>query len=158
MLALALTLLIAQVPAGPSGSGRQDYATYCASCHGADLRGTVDGPNIRGVGAADVDFMLQTGRMPAAVPWIEIGHRGAQLPQHTIDALVTYVTSVEPGGEPIPWVTTGGNLRHGEELYRQNCEHCHGVYAQGAYIGGNEWAPSLRETSVTQVAEAIRIG
>ena len=78
------------------------YQQTCASCHGADLRGGVNAPSLRGVGAADVDFWVGTGRMPAAVPWIQVEHRGAQLPQETIDAIVAYVTSVQPGGEPIP--------------------------------------------------------
>jgi ubiquinol-cytochrome c reductase cytochrome c subunit len=110
------------------------------------------------VGPADVDFMVSTGRMPAAVPWIEVGHRGAQLPQATIDAIVAYVTSVQPGGPPIPVVIAGGNLERGRELFRENCLHCHGAEAGGASIGGNEWAPSLEHATVTQVGEAIRVG
>jgi ubiquinol-cytochrome c reductase cytochrome c subunit len=145
-------------PPGPGGAGRKPYLQYCASCHGADLRGGPNAPSIRGVGPADVDFMVSTGRMPAAVPWIEVGHRGAQLPQATIDAIVAYVTSVQPGGPPIPVVIAGGNLERGRELFRENCLHCHGAEAGGASIGGNEWAPSLEHATVTQVGEAIRVG
>ena len=96
--------------------------------------------------------------MPAAVPWIEVGHRGAQLPQATIEAIVAYVTAVAPGGPPIPVVIAGGDPVRGLQLFRENCMHCHGVGATGAYIGGAEWAPSLEHATVTQVAEAIRVG
>ncbi len=96
--------------------------------------------------------------MPAAVPWIEVGHRGAQMPQATIDAIVAYVTSVQPGGLPIPIVFDGGDPARGQELFRENCAHCHGVEAQGAAIGDRQWAPSLSHATVTQVAEAVRLG
>ncbi len=139
-------------------AGKTAYEQACASCHGADLRGGVNAPSLRGVGAADVDFWVGTGRMPAAVPWIQVEHRGAQLPQGTIDAIVAYVTSVQPGGDPIPQVAAGGDLRRGRALFEQNCEHCHGAGGGGASIGYADWAPSLHRATITQVAEAIRIG
>ncbi len=139
-------------------AGQAAYQQACASCHGTDLRGGANAPSLRGVGAADVDFWVGTGRMPAAVPWVQVGHRGAQLPQETIDAIVAYVVSVQPGGEPIPEVAANGDLGRGRALFEQNCEHCHGVSGNGASIGGNEWAPSLHQATITQVAEAVRIG
>jgi ubiquinol-cytochrome c reductase cytochrome c subunit len=139
-------------------SGKLDYETRCASCHGEDLRGGVNAPSLRGAGAAYVDFELQTGRMPAAVPWIEVGHRGPQLTQATIARIEAYITSVAPGGTPIPEIETGGNLHRGRELYDQNCQSCHGIDGDGASIGGSLWAPTLHDASVTQVAEAIRVG
>jgi len=154
-LALGLAAVLALASAPP---GKLPYDTYCASCHGADLRGTTNGPSLRDAGAADVDFQLVTGRMPAAVPWIEVGHRGQQLPDATIKAIEAYVAAVAPGGPPIPVVTAGGDVSNGREVYVQNCRHCHGVDADGASVGGAEWAPSLHRTSITQVAEAIRVG
>jgi ubiquinol-cytochrome c reductase cytochrome c subunit len=96
--------------------------------------------------------------MPAAVPWIEVGHRGAQLPQATINALVAYVVSVEPGGPPVPVVVTNGDATRGQTLFRENCMHCHGAAASGAAIGDRQWAPALQNATITQVAEAIRVG
>jgi ubiquinol-cytochrome c reductase cytochrome c subunit len=55
-------------------------------------------------------------------------------------------------------VATGGNLSAGHQLFEQNCEHCHGIGANGASIGDLAWAPTLHRASVTQVAEAIRVG
>ena len=141
-----------------AAAGAMLYTQFCSSCHGADLRGGVNAPSIRGAGAARVDFWVSTGRMPAAVPWIEEGHRTTQFTQDQINAITAYVTSVEPGGEPIPRIDATGNARDGRKLYEQNCEHCHGVYGEGASIGSNEWAPSLHEASIVQIAEAIRTG
>jgi ubiquinol-cytochrome c reductase cytochrome c subunit len=138
--------------------GHSAYLQQCAACHGVDLRGGPNAPNIRGVGPADVDFWVGTGRMPAAVPWIEVGHLRPRLSQATIDALVAYVVSVQPGGPPIPIVVTNGNATHGMTLFRENCMHCHGATGSGAAIGDRQWAPALERATIVQVAEAIRVG
>ncbi len=82
--------------------------------------------------------------------------RGACSP--TIAAIEAYAHALDPSGPPIPEVTAGGELHHGRAVFEQNCEHCHGVDGGGASVGGNQWAPALHDTSITQVAEAIRIG
>ena len=51
-----------------------------------------------------------------------------------------------------------GDAAHGRQLFLENCMHCHGVNAEGAAIGANEWAPSLAQASLTQIAEAVRLG
>jgi ubiquinol-cytochrome c reductase cytochrome c subunit len=143
----------------PARTGRALYAQYCAACHGTDLRGGAAAPTLIGAGAERADFWISTGRMPAAVPWLEVSHRGEQpYLSATQEALiVAYVASVSPG-PPIPIVLTNGDPARGRELFRQNCMHCHGVDASGAGIGGANWAPSLANATVTQVAEAIRTG
>ncbi len=159
--ALALTLVLGAIPAEepnpPPSYGKQLYITSCATCHGSNFNGTAKGPPLRGVGMAAVDFYLVTGRMPAAVPWLEVGHRGQQLPSGDIRAIEAYLAPV--AGDPqIPIVTTGGNRERGRQLYALNCEHCHGVQGNGGAFGGLEFIPSLHLASITQVAEAIRIG
>lgn len=151
-------LLLAVMLGPPTTDGRLAYQQHCASCHGSDMRGGERAPSIRGVGAADVDFMVTSGRMPAAVPWVEPDHHVAQLPQTEIAAIVAYVTSVQPGGPPIPLVLANGDARHGEKLFHENCMHCHGVDARGASIGDRQWAPPLDRAPVVQIAEAIRVG
>jgi ubiquinol-cytochrome c reductase cytochrome c subunit len=154
---LLLGLVVTATP--EQVAGKLSYQTRCASCHGTDLRGGINAPSLRGVGAADLDFWMVTGRMPAAVPWIEVGHRGQQISTREVRAIEAYVTSVAPGGPPIPEIATGGNLAHGRALFTQNCQQCHGVNANGASIGDNgAWAPSLHAASITQVAEAVRVG
>ena len=160
LLAPLFAAVLAGVPPDtPQGPGRDVYAQYCASCHGVDLRGGRKAPTLRGVGAAGADFWVSTGRMPAAVPWLQVTHRGVQpyLTPEQQDSVVRYVASVAPG-PPIPAVVTGGNADHGRALFEQNCMHCHGVDAAGGSIGRVGWAPSLDRATVVQVAEAIRIG
>ena len=150
-------VLAASMPTGDAAAGKLAYQTRCASCHGEDLRGGVNAPSLRGAGAADLDFWMVTGRMPAAVPWVQVGHRGQQISSREIAAIEAYVTSVAPGGPPIPEVASGDPVR-GRELFAENCEHCHGIAAVGASIGDRAWAPTLHPASITQVAEAIRVG
>ena len=155
-----LATVLAQVPTDtPHGDGRAVYEQYCASCHGVDLRGGTKAPTLLGVGAAAADFYVTTGRMPAAVPWLEVGHRGQQpyLTPEQQDAVVRYVAAAAPG-PPIPVVITNGDALRGRTLFEQNCMHCHGVDASGGAIGRGDWAPALDRATVTQVAEAIRIG
>lgn len=152
-----LAAILATATPAPNAAGALAYAQHCATCHAADLGGGPDGPPIRGVGAAAVDFMLQTGRMPAAAPNIEIEDRKPQLSETTIAQIEAYIAAVAPGGPAIPQVVVGDPTR-GQTLYEQNCEHCHGVYAGGAPLGAAAWAPTLHDTSITQVAEAMRIG
>jgi ubiquinol-cytochrome c reductase cytochrome c subunit len=153
-----LIVLLGAIMALTPANGHAAYLQQCAACHGVDLRGGPNAPTIRGVGAADVDFFVSTGRMPAAVPWIEVGDRGASLPPPTIKALVAYVVSVQPGGPPIPIVASGGNVMHGQTLFRENCMQCHGATVAGGAIGDQQWAPSLHSATTTQIAEAIRVG
>ena len=146
-------------PDAPRGAGLGVYTSYCASCHGADLRGGPKGPSLRGAGAAGADFWVSTGRMPAAVPWLQVAHRGQQpyLTPEQQDLVVRYVASAAPG-PPIPRVIANGDPERGRALFQQNCMHCHGVDMRGGSIGRVDWAPSLDRATVTQVAEAIRIG
>ena len=65
-------------PVTSAVQGRAPYLQYCATCHGTDLRGGLNAPSLRGVAAADVDFMLSTGRMPAPEP------------QNDLDDIATY--------------------------------------------------------------------
>jgi ubiquinol-cytochrome c reductase cytochrome c subunit len=143
----------------PKAGGKELYTQYCSSCHGVDLRGGTNAPSLIGAGAADVDFWVSTGRMPAAVPWLQVGHRGEQPYLSPVEEslIVRYVAAVSPG-PPIPLVITGGDPERGRALFQQNCQHCHGVAADGASIGGSTWAPSLAHATVTQLAEAIRVG
>ena len=143
----------------PDGPGRQLYTENCSACHGADLRGGPNAPTLIGVGAADVDFWVSTGRMPAAVPWLQVAHRGLQPYLSPADeaSIVSYVAAASPG-PPIPFVVTSGDKARGRLLFQENCQHCHGVDGSGGAIGGTDWAPSLSNATITQVAEAIRVG
>ena len=159
---IALALWLATLTNVPASFGAQLYTTYCASCHGAQAWGSQYAPNLHGVGTAALDFYLVTGRMPAAVPWLEVEHRGERsgqaLDPDVIAAIEDYLAPVVAGGPTIPIVVANGDMEHGRKLYALDCMQCHGVKALGGAIGDIEWAPELGKASITQVAEAVRVG
>ncbi|MGH2573670.1 MAG: cytochrome bc1 complex diheme cytochrome c subunit [Actinomycetota bacterium] len=163
VLAAVPTLLIVGPRAGgqtaATEEGRELFATGCASCHGVAGGGTANGPPLVGVGPASVDFMLSTGRMPLGDPTQQPTRQAPRYTEEEITALVAYVASLGPGGEPIPMVDPeSGDVMLGRQLYSSHCLACHGAGAQGASVGGGQLAPSLRRASPEEVAEAVRIG
>ncbi|HEV2283412.1 MAG TPA: c-type cytochrome [bacterium] len=147
---------------GPSGDARRGadlYALHCASCHGATGRGTGDGIPLLGIGAAAMDFALSTGRMPLANPHQPMVRGRSTWTRGDIDALVAFVTSLAPGGPPIPAVyPAGGDLTRGQQIFAANCAPCHGTAGQGAAVGEGADAPDLYEATPVEIAEAVRIG
>jgi ubiquinol-cytochrome c reductase cytochrome c subunit len=137
--------------------GARIYGERCSSCHGLSLHGTSDGPPLLGVGAGYVDFMLRTGRMPAAVPTGQPLHERALLDDTQIRAVVTYVVHAGGGSAALPVVRLG-NAVHGRTAFVNNCQACHGVSGRGASVGYAEVAPSLLQATPQEIAEAIRAG
>jgi ubiquinol-cytochrome c reductase cytochrome c subunit len=163
MIAALLAAAVVAVPGNDLGA--RLYATHCAYCHGNQLEGsgrTPGGapgvPPLIGVGAADVDFQLTTGRMPLEVPGTQPVAGPPSFPREQIDALVGYITAHGGAGTPIPRVNPGGDLVRGRVLFEENCQQCHGATGEGAVAGFGWLAPALRETAPLQVAEAIRVG
>jgi ubiquinol-cytochrome c reductase cytochrome c subunit len=139
--------------------GQSLYETNCTTCHGLQAEGTGNGPSLQGLGPASVDFMLSSGRMPLANPKDQPMRSEPKFTPEQIDAIVAYVATIAPGGEPIPTVTPGdGNLATGSETFLNNCSACHGAGATGDSVGGGQIAPSLRPPTATQIGEAVRTG
>jgi ubiquinol-cytochrome c reductase cytochrome c subunit len=166
--ACGAALIAACAAAAPPATGQRGpdpatgdvlYATHCSSCHGLRGTGTAQGPPLIGVGAAAVDFMLATGRMPMADPNQPTLRQPPRLSRAERDALIAYVVSLGPGGPPIPEVhPERGTLAHGGQLFAATCAPCHGADGQGAAVAQGQIAPSLHEATPTQIAEAVRIG
>jgi ubiquinol-cytochrome c reductase cytochrome c subunit len=139
--------------------GKPLYEANCSTCHGLGADGTENGPSLQGVGPASVDFMLRTGRMPLANPAGQSERGEPKFTPLEIDALVAYLASIAPGGEPIPSVdTSAGDLALGAQVFLNNCAGCHGAGASGDSIGGGQIAPSLDPADPTEIGEAVRIG
>ena len=139
--------------------GMELYVAGCAACHGLRGQGTGQGPPLVGVGAASVDFMLSTGRMPLAEPDVQPVRRPPAYAPEEIRAIVAYMTALGPGGPGIPAVDPGrGDVALGRTLYASNCLACHGAGGQGASVGGGAVAPTLDQASAVQIAESVRIG
>jgi len=158
----------AQTPPPPSPAsassaevrrGADLYALHCASCHGAAAQGTADGAPVLGAGAAALDFVLSTGRMPLADPRQPMVRHRSEWSRRDIDAIVAFVVSLAPGGPPIPAVhPEGGDLAHGRQIFAANCAPCHGTAGQGAAVGEGADAPDLHDARPVEIAEAVRIG
>jgi ubiquinol-cytochrome c reductase cytochrome c subunit len=139
--------------------GQALFEANCSTCHGLDAQGTDDGPSLQGVGPAAVDFMLSSGRMPLPNPGDQPERGTPKFTPTEIDALVAYVATFAPGGEPIPDVDPSrGDLAAGQQLFLDNCAGCHGAGATGDSVGGGEIAPSLYPPDATQIGEAVRFG
>lgn len=146
--------------------GAQLFGTHCALCHGEEGRGLPTegpqgGPSLLGVGAASVDFMLRTGRMPMD----HAQHRLERGPQQFSDedrrALIAYVEQLAPGGGPdIPDIDgwEEADPSRGLEVFTSNCAACHGPTAQGVAVGQRDVSSSLHVTEPIEIATAIRSG
>ncbi len=138
-------------------TGKNLYLQSCATCHGAQGQGGLNGPPIANAGAALADFVLRTGRMPLANPSQPMVRQQPIFDQQQIDALVAYVASLGPG-PAIPTVqTNGADLAAGQRLYAANCAACHGAGGSGGTVG-NAVAPSLDQADALTVAEAVLTG
>jgi ubiquinol-cytochrome c reductase cytochrome c subunit len=164
-------LAVAPLPAGPAvavggavgqvtgAPGQAIFETSCAACHGLHGEGTAVGPPLAGSGAASVDFMLRTGRMPQPAPGEPVRRDRPAFAEADIQALVAYVASFGQG-PPIPavQVNESSDLAAGRAAYIATCAACHGAGGSGDAVGGGALAPPVLDTPPTQVGEAIRIG
>lgn len=144
---------------GPLGEGRFLFERDCAWCHGSQGQGTSFGVPLRGVGAASVDFMLSTGRMPILEPDDQPRRSEPSYPAADIGNIASFVERYFGGGPEIPAVEPGSaDLGEGQVLYQENCGACHGSAGEGATLTSGQRATSILESSPVEIAEAIRIG
>lgn len=169
----------------------ENLYSACVLCHGPAGQGLVNdtraqGPSLIGVGAASVDFMVRTGRMPAVSAFDPLIRREPQYDETERAALVAYVTRLtldameaqeerqaeaEAAGEEFSEVpiTLGpeipnvdgledADLAQGQELFTSNCAACHGPTAAGIAVGQSDVSSNLEGVDPVVVAEAIRVG
>ena len=159
--AAALFLLCVLVPLCASArpdDGATLYEQNCASCHGSHAQGSNLAPALIDKSAADIHFMLDTGRMPAAVPYVNEIHTSPRFSEEEMQRIVDYVQSFSRHPDRSMPLLGAGDVRRGRTLFAENCAHCHGVTGNGASVGFDNVAPSLMHATVFQVAEAIRAG
>ncbi|HVM68060.1 MAG TPA: c-type cytochrome [Acidimicrobiales bacterium] len=164
-LALAISLLgvrraaVAQ-PAPLVERGRVVYQQECETCHEPDGAGQPQQgiPSLHAVGGAAVDFYVSTGRMPEATLLRQAPRERPSIGPVDRAALVAYITTMWPGGPPIPTFSLEGDSVSGGVIYRGNCAACHGIVGAGAALAHGAYAPSLHRATPLQVAEAIRVG
>jgi ubiquinol-cytochrome c reductase cytochrome c subunit len=106
-----------------------------------------------------IDFQLRTGRMPLADPGVQPKRKPPAFDEATIEALVGFISSLEPGGPQIPSVDpASGDLSVGQQLFVANCAPCHGATATGGAVGKGALAPTLSLATSLEIAEAITVG
>ena len=148
--------------------GRALFEVGCASCHGLNGEGqiteTIQGPPLIGVGAAAVDFQVETGRMPMARPEEQAPVKKNLYSEEEIAALAAFVASLGPGPgipEPELYSTEGlsdEDLARGGELFRTNCSACHNFRGAGGALPDGKYAPSLEGVSNKHLYQAMITG
>jgi ubiquinol-cytochrome c reductase cytochrome c subunit len=159
--------------AGPVDPGKHLYQRDCSYCHGDDGKGTARGPDLtQGTsGAALVDFVLRTGRMPVEEPVDQMRPRKPVYDEGQIAAIVSYVESTfHPPGPGIPEVhVSEGKLSEGQEVYLEHCASCHAttgiggamLIQSGKDVPGKQRGiviPDFAHSDTQALAEAVRTG
>jgi len=147
--------------------GRELFVVGCASCHGLNAEGietesgSNNGPSLIGVGAAAVDFQVDTGRMPMARPDVQAPRKEAVYSDEETAALAAYVASLAPGPAipaPEDYSTEGASAVRGGEFFRTNCTACHNFAGAGGALAEGRYAPPLDGVSPKYVVEAMLTG
>ncbi|HSH59041.1 MAG TPA: cytochrome c [Acidimicrobiales bacterium] len=138
--------------------GARLYQRDCVFCHGADGRGTSRGQSLTEVGPAEAHYSITTGRMPIQAAGEERRRREVQYKAEEVDALIAHMRRFLASEPEIPEVNIEeGKLSEGAELFLAECAACHQWSGNGGALLGRE-APSLFESTPTQIAAAIRTG
>ena len=130
---LLLFLAMAVLGQAPAEDVRQTYAKLCSGCHGADARGSQQGPGLSGNlrlrkrSVQSLRNVIVRG-VPAA------GMPGFDLPAATLDGLVSLVVSLNASASEskVP-----GDVKAGSEFFfgKGQCSNCHMVSGRGAAVG-----------------------
>jgi ubiquinol-cytochrome c reductase cytochrome c subunit len=138
--------------------GRELFAGNCARCHGSLGEGSDQGPSLKAVSPATIDFYLRTGYMPLSDPHEQPERRGPQFDARGLRALERYVGSISSGMTPVPEPhPEDGSVSDGLELFTEHCAGCHQVVAEGGVVTGAR-VPPLDGIPPVEVAEAVRTG
>lgn len=150
--------------------GKALFLVGCSSCHGKNAEGILTergkqyGPSLVGVGAAAVDFQVQTGRMPMAQPGAQALVKDRVYSDEEVEALAAYVASLGPG-PAIPEAdkydvsdASEDQVTRGGQFFRTNCTACHNFAGSGGALPGGKFAPSLVGVDEKHIYEAMLTG
>jgi ubiquinol-cytochrome c reductase cytochrome c subunit len=140
--------------------GRKLFLANCASCHGKNAEGTKAAPSLIGVGAAAVEFQVDSGRMPGQASGPQLQVKKKQFTDEQIDALVAYAATLGDG-PAVPteeMIAANGNPTRGGELFRINCAMCHNAVGAGGALTQGKYAPSLKGVPADHIYEAMLTG
>jgi ubiquinol-cytochrome c reductase cytochrome c subunit len=164
----AFTPLVVQPAAGQDddllAEGRELYETGCSSCHGPDGRGvvapdgSVRGPSLEQAGEASAYYYLSTGRMPLANSEEQPTSKEPAYGPEEIEALVAFVGTLGTGPDVPDVDPEAGDLAIGGEVFRANCQACHGAAGTGGALSYGRAAPRLTSATPRQIGSAVRVG
>lgn len=156
-------------------AGRELFLVGCASCHGQNgqgiptvRKGYAKGPSLVGVGAAAVDFQVNTGRMPMAQPGQQAPRKKTAYSEEETAALAAFVASLAPG--PAVPTTTDYSIEgltpqereaaivRGSQIFLTNCTACHNFNGAGGAMPRGGYAPSLKGVDSKYIYEAMLTG
>lgn len=150
--------------------GRELFLVGCASCHGPNGEGILTatdgnfGPSLVGVGAAAVDFQMNTGRMPMAQVSNQAQRKESEYTADEIHAISAYVASLGPG-PAVPdqeWYDTSDltaeEVAEGGEFFRTNCTACHNSVGAGGALPSGRYAPTLHGVEARDMYTAMLTG
>lgn len=96
--------------------GKTIFDQTCASCHGLDGSGTyfedeetgdrvvTNGPDLREVGSAAIDFQVSTGRMPSMDPDNQMPRKPMVMSeQELVNLIAYYEAEIRTGGAGVPY-------------------------------------------------------
>lgn len=144
-------------------AGEKLFGANCATCHGVDAQGTVDGPSLVGAGAASVNFQVGTGRMPLAFQGPQGMVKPKQFTEEQTLEMAAYVASLGPGpalpdSRYLQADSDDAGVANGGDLFRINCAMCHNVAAVGGALTEGKFAPALTGVAPTHIYEAMITG
>jgi ubiquinol-cytochrome c reductase cytochrome c subunit len=145
-------------PRPDEDDGRRLFQRDCVVCHGPLGEGTNRGPGITDEGAAGVDFVLRTGRMPLSNPDEPMRRRAAKYTDDEIAAIVDHARTFVEGPEVPEVAVDPQTVARGGELFRRHCAACHQMVGTGGVLVGERPSPALLRADPTEVVEALRYG
>lgn len=141
--------------------GQKLFVSNCATCHGTNAEGSVDGPSLIGVGAAAVDFQVGTGRMPMQMQGVQAQLKPGQFNDEQTMQLSAYVASLG-AGPTIPedeyLDVSKGDAANGAKVFLANCAMCHNAAGVGGALTRGKFAPTLMGVSEKHIYEAMETG
>lgn len=155
--------------------GRDLFLVGCAFCHGKNGEGIPStregynyGPSLVGVGAAAVDFQVETGRMPMASPGAQAPRKKPVYNDEETAALAAYVASLGPGPaipdesdysiEGLSEQEREEAISRGGQIFLTNCTACHNFNGGGGAMPRGGYAPSLEGVEAKHIYEALLTG
>ncbi len=160
--ATTTSVMTAEERTAAIAEGKEIFLRGCSSCHGLNAEGGSIAPSLIGVGAASVDFQVETGRMPMADMSTQAMRKTPVYNDEEVAALAAYVASLAPGPE-IPTedmlnYERDGEIAEGGELFRNNCAMCHNFAGQGGALTQGKYAPTLMGVEPVHIYEAMITG